>query len=274
MSAPRRITEAEIAAYLDNELAADERRDVDAWIASSPENTARIEQHRLLATALKSWAATLPLGAVPPGMLNTARKIEQRGATKPTNLRRMAAAAAIAGLAMVGGYAAHRALDPAARPEPGFVANALGAHAVYMPEVRHPVEVTSADEKHLVDWLTKRVGTEVKAPQLAKDGWTLVGGRLLPDQGQAAAQLMYEDTRGRRLTLYMRQEPNFQSSSFRYGESGALTAVYWVDRPLAYAITSNIARDELMPIALKIYALLERPIDGNTSQKEPRGSKE
>ena len=40
----------------------------------------------------------------------------------------------------------------------------LGAHSVYVPEVRHPVEVR-AEEEHLVRWLTKRVGAPMCAPR-------------------------------------------------------------------------------------------------------------
>ena len=34
----------------------------------------------------------------------------------------------------------------APRPEPSFVTTAIGAHSVYVPEVRHPVEVGAAEE--------------------------------------------------------------------------------------------------------------------------------
>ena len=61
------------------------------------------------------------------------------------------------------------------------MATALGAHTVFVPEVRHPVEV-KADEAHLVRWLAKRVGADVRAPALGSMGWQLMGGRLLPDQ--------------------------------------------------------------------------------------------
>ena len=54
------------------------------------------------------------------------------------------------------------------------------AHAVYSPEVRHPVEVGADQEQHLVTWLSKRLGLKIKAPKLDEAGMALVGGVAQP----------------------------------------------------------------------------------------------
>ena len=153
--------------------------------------------------------------------------------------------------------------------EGAFVATAMGAHTVYVPEVRHPVEV-KADEAHLVRWLTKRVGADVRAPVLSGTGWKLMGGRLLPDQeGHPAAQFMYEDATGRRLTLYIRKETGLDNTSFRFAERDGFGAFYWIDRPLAYALTGRLSRDELETLAILIYGQLEAPA-GAKPPPQPR----
>jgi anti-sigma factor RsiW len=144
------------------------------------------------------------------------------------------------------------------RRETAFVATAIGAHSVYVPEVRHPVEVGAAEETHLVQWLTKRLGINVRAPTLSALGWKLVGGRLLPDRGLPAAQFMYEDGAGRRLTLYMRKEMGLNNTAFQFAERDGFSAFYWVDHPLAYAIAGRLSRDELMALASAIYGQLEQ----------------
>ena len=68
---------------------------------------------------------------------------------------------------------------------------------------------------------------------------------------------MYEDGAGRRLTLYIRKEANLNSTSFRFAERDGLSAFYWIDRPLAYALAGRLGRDELMAIANVVYAQLE-----------------
>ena len=68
-----------------------------------------------------------------------------------------------------------------------------------------------------------------------------MGGRLLPDQGLPAAQFMYEDGTGRRLTLYMRKETGLNNTSFRFSERDGFGSFYWIDRPLAYALAGRSA---------------------------------
>jgi anti-sigma factor RsiW len=48
-----------------------------------------------------------------------------------------------------------------------------------------------------------------------------MGGRLLPDLGLPAAQFMYEDAAGRRLTLYIRKETGLNNTSFQFAERTA-----------------------------------------------------
>ena len=85
-----------------------------------------------------------------------------------------------------------------------FAREAVIAHVVYSPEVRHPVEVGADQEAHLVAWLSKRLGASLKVPQLQPIGYQLVGGRLLPGNQGPVAQFMFQDGNGRRLTLYVR----------------------------------------------------------------------
>src|SRR6478752_498647 len=61
-----------------------------------------------------------------------------------------------------------------------FTVDALDAHRLYVVEVRHPVEVPGSERAHLQQWLTKRCGWNVRAPELDATGLKLVGGRLLP----------------------------------------------------------------------------------------------
>ena len=75
-----------------------------------------------------------------------------------------------------------------------------------------------------------------------------MGGRLLPDRGLPAAQFMYEDGTGRRLTLYMRKETGLNNTAFQFAERDGFGAFYWVDRPLAYAIAGRLGREELTSI--------------------------
>ena len=81
---------------------------------------------------------------------------------------------------------------------PATTGVAQNATAAYRTIV---VEVASAQEGHLLQWLSRRLGKPLVAPDLTPFGYKLMGGRLLPGNGSAAAQLMYDDASGKRPTL-------------------------------------------------------------------------
>jgi anti-sigma factor RsiW len=134
------------------------------------------------------------------------------------------------------------------------------AHAVYSPEVRHPVEVGADQEQHLVTWLSKRLGVKLYAPKLEEAGLALVGGRLLPGESGPVAQFMYQTQNGRRMTLYVRAESNQQrETAFRYVRDNSIGVFYWIDRECSYALASgDLGKEELLRAANLVYKQLEQ----------------
>lgn len=256
MTAPRRITEAELHALVDGELTGEARAEAEALLAADPADEAQVREIRSLNDAMRARYAHYLEEPLPPSMLATLGRIPRWPSDIAPRQWAVAAGVLIAVTAALAGFIGRGLLPTARGPEPSFVANAIGAHNVYLPEVRHPVEV-KAEEEHLVRWLTRRVGAPIRAPSLADRGWRLMGGRLLPDLGLPAAQFMYEDASGRRLTLYIRKETGMNNTAFRFYEKDGLASFYWIDRPLAYALAARIGREELMGIANAVYAQLE-----------------
>ena len=138
---------------------------------------------------------------------------------------------------------------------PRFVHQAAVAYAVYAPEVRHPVEVTSTDAKALNSWLSKRLRRSMQAPDLAQLGFVLMGGRLLPAElTKPAAQFMYEDRQGQRVTLYLRgmAEPT-PETAFRFADQGGVNTFYWVEGDWGYALSGELSRAQLLHLAHAIH---------------------
>ena len=95
----------------------------------------------------------------------------------------------------------------------------------------------------------------MRAPNLA--GFSLVGGRLLPGESSPVAQFMYQNESGRRLTLYVRNEPGSGTeTAFRYVREGKIGVFYWIDRSFGYALSGELERDELYAIASQVYRQL------------------
>lgn len=166
------------------------------------------------------------------------------------------------GTGTIAGWQLHatRMSAPAPQAElPGFVKRAAVAHAVYSPEVRHPVEVAADQEQHLVTWLSKRLGVKVQAPKLDGAGLALVGGRLLPGESGPVAQFMYQTQNGRRLTMYVRAEASKnRETAFRYARDNSINVFYWIDRDCGYALASaDLGKEELLRVATLVYKQLE-----------------
>jgi anti-sigma factor RsiW len=253
---PRRISRADLHAYVDGELATDERAEVESALLASPQDAELAREFHELNEALRQRYAGRFGAPLPPHLHALAARMDRRPIPSPARFFRWAAAVAVVITSVLAGYTLRSLLSEPHGPEAQFVTAAIGAHTVYVPEVRHPVEV-KADEAHLVRWLAKRVGADVRAPALGPLGWKLMGGRLLPDHGLPAAQFMYEDASGRRLTLYVRKETGLDNTAFRFHEMDGFGSFYWIDRPLAYALSGRLSRDELMALANAVYAQLE-----------------
>jgi anti-sigma factor RsiW len=240
------ISENDLHAYVDGELDPARTAEVEARIAADPDAGRRVAAWRRQKEALHGLFDGVLSEPVP------ARLLERPRARRP--LLRMAAVVA---WLMVGGVAgwvlrgADTAMVPHAVP---LARQAAVAHAVYVPEVRHPVEVGADQEQHLVAWLSKRLGAQVKAPQLNELGYSLVGGRLLPGAQGPAAQFMYQDAEGRRMTLYVRAgaEAN-RETAFRYARESGVSVFYWIEGGLGYALSADLEKAELLRIARSVY---------------------
>jgi len=153
-----------------------------------------------------------------------------------------------------------------AAPLQRFAHAATVAHALYQPEVRHPVEVPAAQQEHLVQWLGKRLGRPIHVPDLHEAGYELVGGRLLPGDGGARAQFMYQRAGGERITLYLgavqasaagpAPASSAAETAFRFEHDGNTSAFYWVDQGFGYALAGNLPRAELLALATLVYRSL------------------
>lgn len=255
------IREAQLHALADGVLPEEQRAAVDAHLRAHPDDAARVAAWREQNRQLRALFDPVLDDAVPPPLLQAAAPPAANG---PWRRHAMQAAAALV-LVMAGGAGGWllRGADGggASASAVSLARSAAIAHAVYTPEVRHPVEVGAEQEAHLVQWLSKRLGSKLQPPVLAPLGYQLIGGRLLPGDGDGpVAQFMYEDGKGQRLTLYVAKErAGRQETAFRYTQEKDLGVFYWIDGPLGYALSANLPKKELGRIADAVYAQLEQP---------------
>ena len=250
MSRPE-ISESDLHAYLDGQLDALQRGAVEAHVALQPEDAARVAAYAGLNDALRARYDRLLDEPVPT-------RLTQRPARRTSRVLRYAAAVVWLVLGAVAGWQLHgwQGRDERALAPP-WARRAAVAHIVYSPEVRHPVEVGADQEDHLAAWLSKRLGTQLRIPHLNGIGFGLVGGRLLPGEQGPAAQFMYQDAQGQRLTLYVRtNREHSRETAFRFAQDGPVRVFYWVDRGLGFALSAELDKDELLRVANAVYKQL------------------
>jgi anti-sigma factor RsiW len=242
------VNDEQLHRWLDDELPEPIRAEVEAYMAEHPEEAARVAAFRRNDALLRSRFDAILDEPVPARM---------RRPAYPYTLRRAAMVAWFALGGLAGWYLHDVNRVDASKPAPAWAHRAVVAHAVFAPEVRHPVEVTAEQEDHLVAWLSKRLGTNLKVPHLDSAGYGLVGGRLLPGEQAAVAQFMYQDAQGQRLTLYVRtnMEQNGESA-FRFAQEGNVRVFYWIDRRLGYALSGEISKEDLLRVAMAVHQQL------------------
>jgi anti-sigma factor RsiW len=247
------VTEDELHAYVDDELAADRRDAVEAWLASHPEDAARVAEWRAQADAIRAHYGMVASEPVPP------RFDLDKLARGARSWRTVAAAAVIMAFLAGGvvGWMAHGASAAAPSRFDTFTTQALDAYRVYVVEVRHPVEVTGGERPHLVQWLSKRLDYELRIPELEPSGLKLVGGRLLPGPFGPAAFCMYEGSSGERFTIYYARTDSPQTA-MRYREADPFAAVYWVEHGLAYVVSGPADRERLLNVAQAAYEQIDK----------------
>ena len=244
------VTEDELHAYVDNELPAERRGDVEAWLSAHPEDAARVESWRAMAQALHARYDAVLDEAVP-------KRLEiERVVRQPRRWVYGAIAATLVAF-VAGGGVGWVARGAAAAPNAfqSFTVDALDAHRLYVVEVRHPVEVPGSERTHLQQWLTKRCGWDVRAPELA--GLKLVGGRLLPGPSGPASFLMYESASGERFTVYTAKAET-KATQMRYAAEGGDSALFWADRGVAYVVSGGSDRGRLTQVAQAVYDQMEK----------------
>ncbi len=243
-----RPSEDDLQAYADDQLAPQRRAEMEVYLASASDDAERVIAYREQNAQLRAQFNPILDEPVPQRLLLVA---------PGRSLIRYAVAAGWLALGVAVGWAANAMVGKDPVRSATLAHRAAVAHAVYSPEVRHPVEVGADQQDHLVRWLSKRLGADLRPPVLTASGYELVGGRLLPGDRGAVAQFMYQDARGRRLTLYVsRMNVSQADTAFRYARENGVSVFYWVDGALGYALSGELPKDDLLSVATAVYKQL------------------
>jgi anti-sigma factor RsiW len=253
----RPVDEDDLQASIDGRLAPERAEMVETYLAAHPEERERLSQYAEQREALRAAFGTV-FETPAPARLRVANLLAEQRRRHRQQFTRIAASVVLLFLGGIGGWTARDLVPRLTSSASAVLAStvfddAIAAHRTFSVETRHPVEVGANEEAHLVQWLSKRLGHRLIAPDLTALGFQLMGGRLLPADSGPAAMFMYEDGKGTRLSCYYLSVDFAGETEFKYREQNGISAFYWVDAGLAYAITANAPRELLLKIAEIVY---------------------
>jgi anti-sigma factor RsiW len=252
-----RITETDLHAYVDGELEPGRRAEVDRYLAEHPIEADRVRDWYRANELLGALYAHIVEEPVPT-RLDVPRLAGALAASRSSHAWRGVAVAAVLCMTvgLAGGWIGRGYWTGVVPGQSTLVDEAVAAHNLYTREVVHPVEVRADQQAHLADWLSRRLDRSLVVPDLRSLGLVLVGGRLLPVHGRPAAQLMYEDQTGQRVTFMIVAENDGQETSLRYAQVDGLSSFLWTDETMRCVLVGSLDRDHLRNIATRAYEQL------------------
>jgi anti-sigma factor RsiW len=259
MKAASSLTEDELHAFADGQLALRRTPHVLAVLEREPELVSRVSeirrQNARLRNALDPWLAE-PL---PQKLIDAATRPRVRREVTTSRAWLTTAFAAAASLCVgvgLGWQFRGEMLQQAGTPVT-FQRQAALTHALYATDANRPVEIWANEEDRMVRWLSKRLSFPLHAPNLNDAGFALVGGRLVAGNEKPGALFMYENADKQRISLLVRKDgESSHETAFRYALEDGVGVFYWIDDNCGYALSGNLDRAHLLSVARVVYGQL------------------
>ncbi|EIM25964.1 anti-sigma factor family protein [Microvirga lotononidis] len=231
------VTEADLLAYVDDQLAPARRIEVEEYLARDPESAARVMADLKDRDALRLLHAA-PLPRPPEATLGAAARLERVLAWKEfgLKLRRIAAVVALIGV----GWFAHGQVglgvtDSEASPKPpAFVEDALHSHETALVRAR----MASQTEAAGYDPAELLAETGVRLPPLPDD-WHVRDAQVFPSRDGHSVEVAVDADDLGRVSLFAAHVPVFDVIDPTVARFDKSTTVYWQTGQLAYALTGT-----------------------------------
>ena len=231
------ITEADLLAYVDDQLDPARRIEVEEHLARDPEAAARVMADLKDRDVLRLLHGA-PLPRPPEAMLGAAARLERALAWQEfgLKLRRIAAVVALIGF----GWLAHGQVglgisDSEASPKPpAFVEDARHAHETALIRAR----MISQHERPDYDPAEIRAETGIAVPTPPAD-WRVVDAQVFPSRFGHSVELVLDADALGRVSLFAARSPSFGVIAPTLARSAAGTTAYWQSGELVYALTGS-----------------------------------
>ena len=227
------VTEDELHAYVDNELPAERRGDVEAWLATHPDDAARVQSWRAMAEALHARYDSSPTRRCRSGSRSSGwcdSRANGCTARSPRRWWRSSSAAASAGW---------RVARPRRRPRFRIFTRGCAGRAPALcrrgPPSRGGARQRTRPSAAMADQALRLGGP---CARTGAAGLKLVGGRLLPGPTGPASFLMYESAVRRTLHALHRRNRTPRRRRCDTPRKTAESSLYWSEDGVGYVVSA------------------------------------
>ncbi|MDA0787416.1 MAG: hypothetical protein O3B37_14110 [Proteobacteria bacterium] len=272
-----RVTDSELNALVDDELDPARQAEIEAWLADNPEAAQRVARYRSQNAGLHALYDDILNEELPA---RTAALLDVRRAGVPA-WAAMAAAITLFVVGAAGGWLVRGegVSDTGTQLVAAATTSPIDAPPVVIPPIDTQVLMQRASMAHVVshqdelrspaaggpaamaDYIADRMGKQIRVPSLDSFGYNMVGGRVLPDTDGPAAQFVFADENGHKVSLYVRSE-QANGVDITYALADDLSMFYWNDSDRSYALVTRIdddtGREALLSAAKAVHRQLSQ----------------
>ena len=239
------VTEADLMGFVDDQLPLRRRIAVQSWLASRPDQAARIMEDMRLRDELRACVSADP-APLSPHIRETARRLE-RAFRWDTASRRLGRIAAL-GLFALLGWGAHAQWGTlgvresvASAPAPSFVGDAVMAHRTTLVRAN----MDSQPETAGFDPAEILRATAISLPTLPAD-WRVSDVQIFPSPFGPSVELTLQTDRIGRVSLFAVRPGRFDVVQTASADLDGFSAAYWQIGEVAYGLVGSPGeRDDL-----------------------------
>ena len=251
------ISDEELSAYLDGDLAPFRRAQIDAALRADRQLAMKLEAYRAQEASLRQASGAVLEEPVPEALLEVVRRpqrppVRTAAAPAPSLTRTLwpVAVALLVGVAL--GWLLRTSVPPDQDSllEP-FIRQALASHELFLTSTELD-RLRSAGAMPL-EAVRSPFRTPIRVPELLGARYRPVQVRAVEGGGGPALELAFAGGDGL-ASLLIRQHSDRDDLLMRLHEVDGRAVLYWLDGPLIYALVSDGGEEELRAMARSIYA--------------------
>lgn len=252
------IGELDLNAYADGLLEGDalRRAEIEQYLASDADAAAHVAEIQAQNREIREAYGAAVAQPVPDRVMGA---LAQDNKNRGRRLVGASAAVVLLGVALGVGWLAGQRDDGDEWALEEFARRAASQHqASSAAGAVQPAGGSSAPVAEPMAWLNQRIALEIRAPDLSAEGFELIAKAMVGPRDDRSVQLVYQDDEGTMLNLFLRPRWEERSSPINVVQSDGVAAHYWLDGPLAFALTSSAPGPDAERLARAVHQAVER----------------